>query len=94
MGLLHMERVGGVAGFGTTRSRIRSHGQCDLATLSRDEAQRIEALFQSQAAPPSSAADTFNLRLTRDTPAGAETVVVPESAVPSRLLACIKDELL
>lgn len=89
-----MERVGGVAGFGTARSRIRSHGQYDLATLSSAEAACIEHLFQSRTAPQSNTADAFRLRLTRSTPAGAQTVEVPESAVPSRLLACIKDELL
>lgn len=87
-----MERVGGVAGFGTTRARIRSHGQCDMASLSPTEAERVEQLFL--AAPQSSAPDAFRLRLTRSTAAGAESVEVPESAVPSRLLACLKDELL
>jgi hypothetical protein len=92
--MLHLERLGGVAGFGTTRARIRSHGQCDLATLSSTEIERIEQLFQSPGEPHSGGVDAFRLRLTRSTTAGAQSVVVPESAVPSRLLSCIRDELL
>jgi hypothetical protein len=92
MGILHMERVGGVAGFGTSRARIRSRGQCDTAQLSGAEAEAVEQLFQA----PASAAtpDAFGLRLTRTGPQGTQSVVVPESAVPPALLRHLKDEWL
>lgn len=96
-----MERVGGVAGFGTSRARIRSHGQCDTGQLSSAEAEAVEKLFQStasRAVPVSSAspasADAFTLRLTRTDAQGTHSVVVPESAVPSSLLRHLKNELL
>lgn len=99
-----MERVGGVAGFGTSRARIRSHGQCDTGQLSSAEAEAVEKLFQStasRAVPVSSAspaspasADAFTLRLTRTDAQGTHSVVVPESVVPSSLLRHLKNELL
>lgn len=89
-----MERVGGVAGLGTSRARIRSHGQCDTAQLSSAEAEAVEQLFRAPAAPASSAsADAFTLRLTRSDAEGTRSVVVPESAVPPALLRHLKDEL-
>jgi hypothetical protein len=101
MGILHMERVGGLAGFGTSRARIRSHGQCDTAQLSKAEAEVVEKLFQStpsHSASVSSASpaspDAFTLRLTRTGAQGTQSVVVPESAVPPAVLRHLKDELL
>lgn len=88
-----MERIGGVAGFGTSRARIRSHGQFDTAALSRAEFQAVEQLFQTPT-PSTGTADGFSLRLTRSVSEGTESVVVPESAVPASLLRHLKDELL
>jgi hypothetical protein len=90
MGILHMERIGGLVGLGTSRARLRSHGQLDTQSLSTDEAQAVEQLFKAPASP--AAPDTFTLRLTRSGDAGTQSVVVPESAVPANLLKCLKDE--
>jgi hypothetical protein len=101
MGMLHMERVGGLAGFGSSRARVRSHGQCDTAEFSNEEAEAVDKLFRStpsHAASVSSAApsspDGFKLRLTLTNAQGTQSVVVPESAVPTALLRHLKDELL
>lgn len=93
MGILHMERIGGVAGFGTTRSRIRSQGQVDTTSLTSAEVQAVERLFKTPA-PVTATADAFTLRLTRSNEEGIHSVVVPESMVPPALLRHLKDELL
>jgi len=94
MATLHVERIGGLAGFGGTRSRIRSRGQIDVAALPTAEAKAVEALFQTQGrAEDSQVRDGFRYRISRITPAGTETIEAPESAVPSMLMQCVKDEL-
>jgi hypothetical protein len=94
MPLLHIERIGGLAGFGGTRSHIRSHGQVDDSTLSDPDKRALEELFHSQAgAKPSQTRDEFRYRISRSTPAGTETVEVPESLVPKTLTQSVKDEL-
>ena len=97
--MLHMERLGGLAGFGTSRARIRSPGQCDIGELSDAEAEAVDRLFQSTPSRAASSAspaspDGFTLRLTRTDAQGTHSVVVPESAVPPALLRHLKDELL
>lgn len=88
-----MERIGGVAGFGTSRARIRSHGRFDTTTLSSVDLHAVEQLFQAPP-PAGGSADAFSLRLTRSSAAGTESVVVPESAVPASLLKQLRDELI
>jgi hypothetical protein len=97
MTILHMERIGGLAGFGTGRARIRSHGQFETTALSSAEFQAVEQLFQGSTPGAESAAgstDGFSLRLTRSSAEGSQSVVVPESAVPASLLRHLKDELI
>ena len=93
MTILHMERIGGLAGFGTGRARIRSHGQFETTALSSAEFQAVEQLFQG-GSPAAGSADGFSLRLTRSGAEGSQSVVVPESAVPASLLRHLKDELI
>ncbi len=94
MATLHVERIGGLAGFGGTRSHIRSHGQIDAATLPAAEAKAVEALFQTHGqSEDSQVGDGFRYRISRVTSAGTETIEAPESAVPSMLMQCVKDEL-
>jgi hypothetical protein len=94
MAKLHVERVGGLAGFGGAGSHIRSHGEVDTSGLCAAEQQAIEALFHShRKAKPSQARDAFRYRISRMTPAGVETVEVPEQIVPPALSQCVKDEL-
>lgn len=91
---LHIERIGGLAGFGGVRSHVRSHGEIDTASLSGEDRGAVEALFQSQGKEkPSQARDTFRYRISRTTPEGVETIEAPEEMVPAALSQCVKDEL-
>ena len=93
MAILHIERIGGLAGFGGVRARIRSRGQIDTAELSPSEQQAMDLLLQGKfTAEKSRAADTFQFQITYETASGTKTVVVPEAAVPAKVAACVKDE--
>ena len=94
MATLHVERIGGLAGFGGTQSAIQSRGQIEVAALSAADAKAVEALFQHPGkAADSLVRDGFRYRLSRRTPAGTETIEAPESAVPATVMQCVKDEL-
>lgn len=94
MAILHVEKLGGLANFGGTRSRIRSQGRLDTEALSARELQAVDSLFDSLDGPETSlAADGFRFRISRTTAKGTETVEVPESSVPAALASCVKDEL-
>jgi len=94
MAKLHVERIGGLAGFGGVRSHVRSHGEIDMAALSAADQRVVEELFQSHGkAKPSQARDTFRYRISRTTPAGVETIEAPEEVLPAALSRCVKDEL-
>jgi hypothetical protein len=94
MSLLHVERIGGLAGFGGTGSHVRSRGQVDEGTLSPSDKKAVEELFRSQSSGKASQIrDGFRYKISRVTPAGTETVEVPESVVPKTLIQYVKDEL-
>jgi len=94
MAKLQVERIGGVAGFGGARSRLRSRGEVELTDLSAAEQQAVESLFKSREKPkPSQMRDGFQYRLTRNTAKGVETIVVPEDALPSTIRGSVKDEI-
>jgi hypothetical protein len=92
---LHVERIGGLAGFGGPRSHVRSHGEIDVETLSAEDQRAVESLFQSHGnAEPSQVRDGFLYRIARTTPGGVETIEVPEEVVPAAIRQCVKDELI
>jgi hypothetical protein len=95
MAILQVERIGGLAGFGGGGSHLRSHGQVDLASLSSQEQEAVEALFQSDRKKTQSSKmrDGFRYKISRTTPSGTETVEAAESAVPPAIAQCVKDEL-
>jgi len=94
MAILHVEKLGGLAGYGGTRAHIRSHGQIDSADLSPADRKAVESLFQTGGArAPAKGADYFRFRISRTTAAGTETVEVAEALVPAALASCVKDEL-
>lgn len=94
MAILQVERIGGLAGFGAGGSHLRSQGQVDVASLSSEEQEAVEALFQSKPKTDSSKMrDGFRYRISRTTPSGTETVEAVESAVPPAIARCVKDEL-
>jgi len=92
--ILEVERLGGLAGFGAGGSRIRSRGRCDLSTLPQQDRTIIDGLFGMPHQGTTAGGDRFGIRLTRRTSAGAQMAVVPEAAVPLRVLACLRDELI
>jgi len=96
---LHVERLGGLAGFGAGRSHIRSAGQVEGNALPPAAQQVVEQLFKAGGASAARRAkslvrDGFSYRLTRTTEAGEQTIEVPESAMPPELIACVRDELI
>ena len=94
MAILHVEKLGGLAGFGGVHARIRSRGQIDTADLSTADRKAVDALFRSGgAADPPKGADFFRYRISRSTAAGTETVEAPEGHVPAALASCVKDDV-
>ena len=84
--------MGGLAGFGTAGSHLRSRGQLDVSTLSAEDRQAVELLFSKPPANPLRP-DEFRYRLTRRIDRGPETVEVPESQVPAAVRSAVKDEI-
>jgi emfourin len=95
MAMLQVERIGGLAGFGAGGSHLRSQGQVDMASLSAQEHEAVEALFRSDPKKTESSKmrDGFRYKISRTTPSGTETVEAAESAVPPAIAKCVKDEL-
>ena len=92
MTVLRVERLGGLPGIGGPRSHLRSCGEIALSDLSPADRAAIENLFRNPPRPaPSALRDAFRYRLSRDGAAGAETVEVPETAVPASVAAIVKD---
>lgn len=91
MTILHIERIGGLAGFGGAHTRIRSRGQIDTSELSDTERQAVDSLFRNRGAPEApKIADGFRFRITQ----GTKTVVVSEAVVPAKVAACVQDEFI
>ncbi len=90
---LHVERVGGFAGFGGSGGRLRSQGEVAASALSAKDQQAVHALFTQPFAAAPSHPDGFRYRLTRQTPQGPQSVEVPEAHVPEAVRAVVKDQL-
>ena len=92
MTVLHVERLGGLPGVGSPRSRLKSCGEIALSSLTQRDRATIEDLFRAPSAAYAAAVrDGFRYRISRDGGSGAESVEVPESAVPAAVAACVKD---
>lgn len=93
MDALKIERIGGLAGFGS--SRLASRGETALSALSAEDRASVDALFkggrQARAAGP--VRDGFVYRLTRNRNGRSQTVEVPEASVPPTIKDCVKDIL-
>jgi len=46
MGTLKIERIGGLAGFGTSGSRVKSSGESSISALSAGDQASVDALFR------------------------------------------------
>ncbi|MBS1732076.1 MAG: hypothetical protein JST02_02155 [Bacteroidetes bacterium] len=95
MAKLHIERTGGLAGFGIKGSHLRSHGEMDTDKLSRQDKKIVDELFKSKGKSTDSLTrDGFTYKITRTTSRGKETIEVAEADMPAVLTACVKDELI
>ena len=93
MAILHIEKLGGLAGYGGSKAHIRSRGQIDTTALSPADQKAVELLFETGgAAGPAKGADGFRFRISRTTADGAETVEAHEGQLPDALASCVKDE--
>ena len=93
MGILKIERIGGLAGFGLSGSKVKSTGEQAISALSADDQASVEALFNNPAPGPGQARDAFRYRITRVTDGKNQTIEVPKSIVPPALKACVSDKL-
>jgi hypothetical protein len=95
MATLHIEKLGGLANFGGTRSRLKSQGQLDTKELTAKEQKQVDSLFERQGDwEPGEGADGFRFRISRTTEAGTETIEAPEASVPAAIASCVKDEII
>jgi hypothetical protein len=96
MAKLTIERKGGLAGFGTSRSRIVSTGELELEDLSETDREVVEALLRppkkatrsKSRKKPTEAADGFRYELSLE---GELPVTVPEASVPQAVRQCVQD---
>jgi hypothetical protein len=94
MGVLKVERIGGLAGFGGARSRLKSDGEIAFSSLSLSDQKAVDALFKGDSkSAPSQMRDGFSYRLTRGGGAAGDTILVPEDRMPAALIACVKDRI-
>ena len=92
MGMLTIERLGGLAGFGGPN--LKSEGRLALADLSPGDRAKVEQLFAGGSKPAvRNTNDVFNYRITRQTDGRSQTIEVPESLVPESLRSSVKDTL-
>ena len=95
MAILHVEKLGGLVGFGGARAHVRSRGQVDTDTLSPADLKAVDALFKAGGkATPRKGADAFRFRIMRATAAGNESVEVHEDQLPDALASCVRDEII
>jgi hypothetical protein len=96
MSTLKIERIGGLAGFGVSGSRLRSSGEQAMSALSAADQAMVEDLFHNPERHKGSGQerDAFRYRITRNRNGRDETVEVPEAAVPQALKACVSDKLM
>jgi hypothetical protein len=96
MSNLKIEKLGGLAGVGLPGSKMKSSGEQSMSALSADDQAAVEAMFRDPKARQHSPQmrDGFRYRITRTVNGKAQSVEVPESAVPAALQACVTDRLL
>lgn len=90
---IHLERLGGIGGFGGTRSAIRSTADLSSDQLSPSDRERMKKLFEGGTVTDQVVRDGFRYRITWETGAGSKTIEVPEGLVPSALKNAVKNQL-
>lgn len=91
--LLHVERIGGLAGFGLP-GHLRSIGVVSIASLSVEDRHTIELLFGEERISAPRMPDSFHYRITRVVGISTDVIDVPEARVPAQIRTCVKDSLL
>ena len=94
MSELLVERIGGLAAFGLPGSKIKSQGRCDPSSLSQQDRQAVDELFEKLGKHGPGTPDEFRYRVTRRRSGHLETVEAPESAIPRALISIVKDHLI
>jgi len=95
MSKLKIERIGGLAGFGSQNSRLRSVGEINMDDLSEKDKKTVEDLFASQGKVEKNLSmDAFRYRISRMTPEGMESVEDSEEKIPSAIKQTIKDQII
>ena len=94
--LLHVERIGGIGGFGLPGAAVRSRGVVSCADLEPAALSKLERLFSAQHRPAAAGLvrDGFCYRISRGEGATLETIEVAEQELPAAIRASVKDELL
>ena len=89
MNEVRVEQLGGFAGFGGPH--LKSSGAVDLSSLSPADRATVEGLFQRYRTSSATSAypAQFRYRLTRQTPAGTESIEAPEHEVPDAVKASV-----
>jgi hypothetical protein len=98
MGILKVERIGGLAGFGGAKSRLKSDGEIAFSALPPSDQKAVKALFKAGGKKaPAQMRDGFSYRVTRGGDVGGaaagDTILVPEDKMPAALIACVKDRV-
>ena len=93
--LLHVERFGGIGGFGLPGAAVRSRGVVRCAELEPSALSMLERLFSAQQRPAAAGLvrDGFCYRISRGTGATLQTIEVAEHEVPAAIRASVTDEL-
>ena len=98
MGILSIERIGGLAGYGGAGSRIKSEGKIAYLALAPVDQRKVDALFGATAKEKAAwenplMRDGFRYRITRSGAGMSSTIEVPEDKVPISLVGCVKDRI-
>ena len=95
MSRVKIERIGGLAGFGGEKSRLRSRGEFEMDELSEEDKKAIEDLYTSRRNMKSTQAmDTFRYRISRTTSKGIESIEADEEMIPNAIRQCLRDEII
>lgn len=92
---LSVERIGGLGGFGLASSHLKSKGQISSSELSREDAHKLQALFEGKLSISSEleVVDGFRYRITRKTESNLKTIELSEEQTPVAIKNCVKDTL-
>lgn len=92
-GRIDVERLGGLAGYGSPGARLSSRGSVLAHELNIADQAILRDLFLRPPQGPDQKRDAFRYRLTRHCGAASHTVVVAETQVPQAIRECVHDEL-